>query len=410
MKKEQQNTITAIDLGCAKTCVVVAQTTETGLRYRAHGLAESRGSRKGVIVDLERSANSLKSAVEEAEAVGALDIEIATVGIAGSNIRGVNSHGGIAMSSGSSGRAREIGREDMRAAAERARAISLPEDRHVLHLLTQRYILDEQAGIHDPEGMMGSRLEVKVHVVTAMASATQNVITVVNRASVSVDDTVFEPLAAADAVLRADERELGICLIDIGAGSTDLVVFHDGSVVHTGSIPVGGDHFTNDIAVGLQTPLADAEKLKKLFGCAIVVRTPSLHEVEVPSVGDRPSRLMTQRALAEVLEPRARELFDLVRDHLRHAGVLQLCGAGAVLCGGGARLVSLMEVAEDALRRPVRLGYPVPIPGMPATLCEPEYACVMGMLYYAARRRAAKGEMQQGIRSRLRALLAISGG
>jgi cell division protein FtsA len=399
-----QHILTAIDVGCAKTTVVVAQTTETGLRYRAHGLVESHGLRKGVIVDLDKAAASVHRAVEEAEIAGGVNIESAVLGIAGAHIRGVNSQGGIALGT----RAREIEREDVRAAAERSRAITLPSGREVLHLLPQQYILDDQPGIHDPEGMMGSRLEVRVHVVTALASATQNVVTVLNRAGIAVEDKIFEPLAAADAVLRADERELGTCLIDIGAGSTDLIVLHNGSVVHTGSIPVGGDHFTNDIAVGLQTPLADAEKLKKLFGCAIVVRVPSSNEVEVPSLGDRPSRLMSQRMVAEVLEPRARELFDLVRDHLRQAGALELCGAGVVLCGGGARLLSLMEVAEDALRRPVRLAYPVPLPGMPSSLCEPEFACALGLLYYGARARAARGAYEQGIKHKIRSLFSMA--
>jgi cell division protein FtsA len=398
------NILTVIDVGCAKTTVVVAQTTETGLRYRAHGLIESHGLRKGVVVDLDKAVASVHHAVEEAEIAGAVNIESAVLGVAGAHMRGVNSQGGIALGL----RAREIEREDVRAAAERARAITLPADREVLHLLPQQYILDDQPGIHDPEGMIGSRLEVRVHVVTALASATQNIVTVLNRAGIAVEDKIFEPLAAADAVLRADERELGTCLIDIGAGSTDLIVFHDGSVVHTGSIPVGGDHFTNDIAVGLQTPLADAEKLKKLFGCAIVVRVPSSNEVEVPSVADRPSRLMSQRMVAEVLEPRARELFELVRDHLRQAGALELCGAGVVLCGGGARLVSLMEVAEDSLRRPVRLAYPVPLPGMPSSLCEPEFACALGLLYYGARARAARGAQEQGIKNKIRSLFSMA--
>lgn len=404
MGNPQHNILTAVDVGCAKTCVALAEATETGIRYRAHGMVESHGLRKGVIIDLEKATASAQRALAEAEAASGINIESAYIGVAGSHIRGVNSQGGISLGA----RAREIEHGDMRAAAERARAITLPADREVLHLLTQQYILDEQPGVLDPEGMMGSRLEVKVHVVTALASATQNVVTVLNRAGVAVEDKVFEPLAAADALLRGDERELGTCLIDIGAGSTDLIVFHDGCVVHTGSIPVGGDHFTNDIAVGLQTPIADAEKLKKLFGCAIVVRVPSSNEVEVPSLGDRPSRLMSQRAIAEILEPRARELFDIVRDHLRHAGVLDLCGAGAVLCGGGARLVCLMEVAEDALRRPVRMGFPVPLPGMPASLCEPEFATVLGLLYYGARARAARGQQEQGIKGRLKSLFAMA--
>src|SRR5437588_352421 len=301
MTKVQHNIVTAIDVGSAKTCAVVTQTTETGLKYRGHGICESRGSRKGVIVDLEKAIDSVQEAVEQAESTSGVAVEHAIVGVAGAHIRGVHSQGGILLGA----RPQEIGREEIRAAVDRARAFSLPPDRQVLHLLAQEYILDEQAGIRDPEGMMGTRLEVKVHVVTASASATQNVVTTLNRAGIHVDDTVFEPLACADAVLRADERELGVCLIDIGAGSTDLVVFHDGSVVHSAVVPVGGDHFTSDVALGLRTPLAEAEKIKKMFGCAIVVRIPSANEIEVPSVGERPSRLMSQRMLGGVLEPRA---------------------------------------------------------------------------------------------------------
>ncbi|MBV8206636.1 MAG: cell division protein FtsA [Acidobacteria bacterium] len=396
--------LTAIDAGCAKTCVVVAEAAETGLRYRSHGLAESHGSRKGVIVDLEQAAASVRHAVEMAERAGAVNLESAFLGTAGAHIRGVNSQGGIFLGA----YAREVQRADVRAAAERARTITLPAGREVLHLLPQQYIVDEQPGIQDPEGMVASRLEVKVHMVTALASAVQNAVTVVNRAGLEVEDKIFEPLAAADAVLRAEERELGTCLIDVGAGSTDLIVLHHGAVVHSGSIPVGGDHFTYDIAMGLQTPAVEAEKLKRMFGCAIVVRVPSCNEVEIPSPCDRPSRLVPQRMLAEILEPRARELFDLVARHLRMAGLLDLCAAGAVLCGGGARLVSIREVAEDALRCPVRLGYPVPLPGMPAALCEPEFACALGMLYYGARARAARGARPPALRERIRSLLAFT--
>ncbi len=227
-------------------------------------------------------------------------------------MRGVNSHGGISLGT----RPREIGRDEIKQAVDRARAIPLPADREILHLLPQEFILDDQAGVHDPLGMMAARLEVRVHMVTAATSATQNVITAVNRAGVHVDDTVFEPLAAADSVLRNDERELGVCLADIGAGSTELIVFQQGAVAYTGVIPVGGDHFTSDLSVGLCTPLAEAEKIKKIYGNAIVTLIPEGNEVEVPSVGDRPSRLMPQRLVAEILEPRARELFEMMRDSL----------------------------------------------------------------------------------------------
>src|SRR5690348_6651576 len=269
MGKQNQH-LTAIDLGSSKTGVLVAEMTETGVRYCAHGVCESRGSRKGLIVDLEKAAAAVQKAVEDAETLAGAPLERALVGVAGAHIRGLNSQGGISLGS----RAREITREDMRQAVERARAISLPPDRQILHLLPQEFILDEQAGVHEPTGMMGSRLEVKVHVITGAASATQNVVTTLNRAGIHVDDTVFEPLASADAVLRPDERELGVCLADIGAGSTDVVVFHEGAVVHTSVVPIGGDHFTNDVAVGLRTPLAEAEKIKRAFGCAVVTQIP----------------------------------------------------------------------------------------------------------------------------------------
>jgi cell division protein FtsA len=288
--------------------------------------------------------------------------------------------------------------------------VTLPEDREVLHLLPQEFILDDHNGIRDPAGMVGSKLEVQVHLATAASTATQNVVTAVNRAGIHVDDTVYEPLAAADAVLKADERELGVCLCDIGAGSTDIIVFFEGAVAHTGVVPIGGDHFTNDVAVGLRTPLAEAEKIKKLFGNAMVTRVPEGNEIEVPAVGDRPSRLMPQRLLAEILEPRAYELFEMLRDHLRQAGVFELCGAGTVLTGGAARLPSMAEVAENVVRKPSRIAHPSPISKMPASLAEPEFAVAVGLIFYGHRTRLARGPQEQGIGAKLKALFARRSG
>jgi len=285
----------------------------------------------------------------------------------------------------------------------------MPADREVLHLLPQEFIVDQQTGIRDPAGMLGSRLEVKVHLVTAAASASQNVVSALNRAGIHVDDTVFEGLACADSVLRADERELGVCLADIGAGSTDAVVFYEGAVAHTAVVPIGGDHFTNDVAVGLRTPLAEAEKIKRLFGCAMVTRIPEGNEIEVPSVGDRPSRLMPQRLLGEILEPRARELFEMLRDNLRHSGALELCGAGVVLTGGGARLAAMAEIADSVLRRPARVAAPVALARMPASLAAPEFAAAIGMIVYGHRERLARGIQEQGIGGKLKAFFAKKG-
>jgi len=405
MANQQANFLAVIDVGSAKTCALVAETTDNGLRYRGHGVAESRGSRKGVIVDLDKAVSSIQKAVETAEDVAGAPIEHALVGVAGSHIRGLNSHGGITFGT----RPREIAKEEIRMAVEKARAIQLPADREILHLLPQEFILDEQPGVHDPLGMMAARLEVRVHMVTSASSATQNVVTAVNRAGVHVDDTVFEPLACADSVLRADERDLGICLADIGAGSTEMAVFHQGAVAYTGVIPVGGDHFTSDLSVGLCTPVNEAEKLKKLYGNAIVTLIPEGNEVEVPSVGDRPSRLMPQRLLGEILEPRARELCEMLRDTLRQSGMFDACIAGVVLSGGGSRLPGLIDIAESVLRKSVRLSWPVPLAKMPTELAEPEYATALGMVYYGHRARVARGLQDGRWSSRLRAMFAKKG-
>jgi len=285
----------------------------------------------------------------------------------------------------------------------------LPADRQPLHLLPQEYIVDEQSGIQDPLGMIGKSLGVRVHVATASSSATQNVVTALNKAGIHVEDTIFEPLACAEAVLRSDERELGVCLADIGAGSTGLIVFQEGAVRHTGVVPLGGDHFTNDVAVGLRTPLADAEKIKKQFGCAVVTHIPEGNEIEVPSVGDKPSRLMGQRLLGEILEPRAHELFELVREHLRQAGVLDLCGAGLVLTGGGARLNGLLEVVDQVLRKPARVGGSGALAKLPVELLAPEYSAVLGMLLYAYRSRMVRGPQEQGLVAKLKAFFAWKG-
>jgi cell division protein FtsA len=405
MANQQANLLAVIDVGSAKTCALVAETTDNGLRYRGHGIAESRGSRKGVIVDLDKAVSSIQKAVETAEDVAGAPIEHALVGVAGSHVRGLNSHGGITFGT----RPREIAKEEIRMAVEKARAIQLPADREILHLLPQEFILDEQPGVHDPLGMMAARLEVRVHMVTSASSATQNVVTAVNRAGVHVDDTVFEPLACADSILRADERDLGVCLADIGAGSTEIAVFHEGAVAYTGVIPVGGDHFTSDLSVGLCTPVNEAEKLKKLYGNAIVTLIPEGNEVEVPSVGDRPSRLMAQRLLGEILEPRARELCEMLRDSLRQSGMFDICIAGVVLSGGGSRLPGLIDIAESVLRKSVRLSWPVPLAKMPTELAEPEYATALGMVYYGHRARVARGLQDGRWSSRLRAMFAKKG-
>ena len=405
MANQHEHLLTAIDVGSAKTCALAAEITDGGLRYRGHGVAESRGSRKGVIVDLDKAVGSIQKAVEQAEDAAGAPIEHAWLGIAGAHARGINSHGGLSFGA----RAREIGREELRAAVDKARAIPLPADREILHLLPQEFILDDQTGVHDPLGMMAARLEVRVHMITVASSAMQNVVTAVNRAGVHVDDTVFEPLACADAVLRVDERELGVCLADLGAGSTSLIVFQEGAVAHTAVIPIGGDHFTSDLSVGLCTPVAEAEKIKRLYGNAIVTLIPEGNEVEVPSVGDRPSRLISQRMVAEILEPRARELFEMMRDNLRHAGMFELVRGASCSPEADAGCPAYLRSQSRCYTGPCVWRGPRRWPR-----CHPRWrnrsiATALGMVFYGHRARLARGIQNDRWSSRLKAMFVGKG-
>jgi cell division protein FtsA len=399
------NLITVLDAGSAKICVLVAELTDGVLRYRGHGVEVSRGMRRGVIADLRPAAAAINAAALAAEKSARAPIETAVVGIGGPHVRGLNSHGGISMGS----RMKEITKEDVRAAVDRARSIGLGPDREVLHLLPQQFILDEQDGIHDPVGMVGSRLELNLHLSTCSGSASQSVVTCANKAGLEVVDTVYEGLAAAEAVLSADERELGVCLVDVGASSTELVVYFEGSVAHTSVLPIGGDHFTNDLAVGLHVSVEEAEQLKRTHGHCVVTSVPQLAEVEIGgdlSTGGQSARMVRQRFLAEILEPRAREMLTMLRDNLREGGVLEAMGAGCVFTGGGAMLAGLLDNAESLLRAPARIGYPVPLSRMPMELARPEFAAAIGLLLYTHRVQARKASEEQGLRQKLRSIFA----
>ena len=375
--------LVALDVGSTKTCAIISEATDGGAKFIAMGAAESKGLRKGLIANLSATAASIRRAVEEAEGVAGVPVERAIAGVAGGHIRGVNSRGGIAVGH----RARDVEREDIRRAVDAARSITLPEDRVVLHVLPQEFILDAQDNIRDPMGMVGHRLEVNVHLVTCSASAMQNLVSAVNQAGVEVADTVLEPLASAEACLTQDERELGSCLLDIGGGTTELVVFGNGMLRHAAAIPVGGDHFTNDLAVGLRTPIPEAERIKKEHGCAFAELLGDDQGIQIASVGDRPPRTVYARMLNEIIEPRAQELLSLVRDELQRGGFGAIIPAGLVLCGGGARLTGLAELAERIFHVPVRLAVPRGLEGMPEELSQPEYATVVGLLLYGARAR-----------------------
>ena len=399
MNQKPENLITVLDAGSAKSCVLVAEVADGVLRYRGHGIEVSKGMRKGLIAELGPAAEAINKAALTAERVAKAGIETCIVGIGGAHVKGINSRGGISMGS----RMREITREEVRAAVDRARSIALPPDREVLHLLPQEFILDDQPGIHDPIGMVGNKLEVNLHLSTCSGGVAQSVITCANRAGLEVTDTVYEGIASAEAVVTADERELGICLADIGASTTEMVVFFEGAVAHTAVLPLGGDHFTNDLAVGLHVTVEEAEELKRTYGNSVVTSVPQLNEIEI----DRAQpRMVRQRFLAEILEPRARELFTLMRDNLRQGGVLEALGAGCCLTGGGARLVGLQDSAESLLRVRVRVGGPVRMSRMPEELDGPEFACAVGMLLYTHRTQMRRANETQGIRAKLRGLFA----
>lgn len=372
------------------------------MKFLALGAAESKGWRKGQIVNLDLAASSIRRAVEAAENVLGMPVESALIGVAGGHVRGINGRGGITLGQ----RPRDIDREDVRRAVEAARNISLPEDREVLHVLPQEFFLDAQDSIRDATGMVGQRLEVNVHVVTASATATQNIVTAVNRAGVVVLDTVLEPLAAAESCLTQDERELGSCLLDIGGGTTELLVFTGGVVRHTAAIPIGGDHFTNDLAVGLRTPVPEAEKIKREYACAFREVLGGDRPIEIASVGDRPPRAVFTRTLCEIVEARALELLVLIRDELRRAGLDLLIPAGIVMTGGGSCLRGLVELAERVFALPVRLAAPRGLDGMTEEAARPEYAAAVGLVLYGARTRRLAPARPSGWTGKLKALFA----
>jgi len=401
MPAKTDSLIVVLDIGSAWTRVLAADVNEGVARYRGHGIVESAGMRKGLIGELGPASRAVRSASEQAERVARLNLVECAVGVGGPHIRGLNTNGGVGLGN----RMREITREDVRSAVDRARAIALPPDREILHLLPRQFILDEQPGIFDPVGMVGSRLEVDLHIATCSGSSMQSAVTCANRAGLEVSEVILESIAAAESTLSADERELGVCLLDIGAHSSDLVVFFEGAVAHTASVPIGGAHFTNDLAIGLQMPVAQAEELKRQYGNAVVTSVPQLAEIEIANPEPQMLRL---RMIAEILEPRARELMHYVKESLRQGGVVDALGAGCVLTGGGALLAGMLDVTESQLRVPARTGMPVRLSHMPGELVHPGFATTIGMLLYVQRTGAMRAAEDNSLRAKLRSLFAAS--
>ncbi len=377
----RDKTIVGLDIGSTKICTLIAAARNGSMESVGFGKVDSKGLKKGVVVNLEATVEAIKRSVHEAEIMAGSEVDEVFVGLAGPHIRSFNSKGAILISNQS----REITREDVRRVIETARAVALAPDREIIHIIPQEFVVDDQEGIGDPLGMVGTRLEVNVHIVTSSVTAAQNIVTAVNRSGLEVADTVLEPIAGGEATLSDDEKELGCVLIDIGGGKTNVAVYHHGAVRHTVVLPIGSDHFTNDIAVGLRTPIPEAERLKKEFGCVLASMTDEEMTIEYTGVGSRQTRTIGQRILSDVLQPRAEEIVHFVRDEIRGAGYERQAGAGAVLTGGGALLKGIPELTEELLDLPVRLGLPEDFSD--GRFSDTEYATVVGLVVYGQRRR-----------------------
>ena len=384
-KRDEKDLIVGLDIGTSKVVAIVCEITQDDkIEIVGIGSHPSRGLKKGVVVNIESTVQSIQRAVEEAELMAGCEIHSVFAGIAGSHIRSLNSHGIVAI------RDNEITASDVERVIDAARAVAIPADQKILHILPQEFIIDNQEGIKEPIGMSGVRLEAKVHMVTGAVSAAQNIIKCVRRCGLEVDDIILEQLASSLAVLTEDEKDLGICLVDIGGGTTDIAVFTDGSIRHTAVIPIAGDQVTNDIAVALRTPTQYAEDIKVKYGCALTQLAHPEETIEVPSVGERAARRLARQTLAEVIEPRYEELFTLIQAELRRSGFEDLIAAGVVLTGGSSKMEGVIELAEEIFHAPVRLGIPQYVAGLADVVKNPIHATGVGLLLYGHQQRYVK--------------------
>ena len=378
--------VVGLDVGTTKICAVIGEPKAGGsLDIVGVGNAPSRGLRRGVVVNIDSTVEAIKQAVAEAEQMAGVEVAGVYAGIAGGHVRSLNSRGVTAVT----GREREVSAADVERAVDAARAINVPQDREIIHVLPQTFMVDDADGVREPVGMSGVRLEVECHIVTAAVTSVQNVVRSVNRAGLTVLDVVLEPIASAEAVLFPDEKELGVVLIDIGGGTTDMALFRDGAVWHTAVLPLGGDHITNDVAVGLRTPMADAEALKKRYGCALTSLVPAEETVDVPSVGGRKPRELSRQVLSEIIQPRVEEIFTLVAQGLAKAGFQDAATAGIVVTGGSSIMEGVPELAEVVFEQPVRRGMPAEVGGLAQVVRSPIYATGVGLALYGARRQAS---------------------
>jgi cell division protein FtsA len=390
---KQSNLVVGLDIGTTKICVIVGEVTEGGIDIVGIGSHPSKGLRKGVVVNIDSTVNSIQKALEEAELMAGCQISRVFAGIAGGHIKGFNSHGVIAIKDG------EVTEQDVRRVIDAAKAVSIPMDREVIHVIPQEFIVDDQDGIMDPLGMSGVRLEAKVHIVTGAVTSAQNIIRSAHRAGLDVVDIALQQLASSEATLAPDEKELGVALVDIGGGTTDIAVFHSGSLKHTAVLAVGGNHITSDIAVGLRTPMVEAERIKRRYGCALTSRIQKDETIEVPSVGGRKPRVLSRQILGEIIEPRVQEIFELVHGELMEEGYDSLITSGVVLTGGAVIMDGMTELAEQVFDVPVRRGIPRGIGGLVDVVSSPMYATGVGLVIYGSRHPAIEGRFKVGDRN-----------
>lgn len=382
MAKKERDTICGLDIGTTKICCVIAEISDSGkLDIIGIGTSPSKGLNKGVVVNIESTVESIRGAVEEAELMAGVQVESAFVGIAGGHIKGFNSHGIIAVKN------REVTDLDKERVIEAAKAVAIPMDREVIHVIPQQFILDHQNGIREPRGMSGIRLEARIHIITGAVSSAANIVRSVNKAGLDVDDIIVEQLASAEAVLDADERDLGVALVDIGGGTADLALFSEDSVKYTSVIAVGGNHITSDLAIGLRTPQAEAEKIKRKHGCAVAAMVKSGELVEIPSMGGREPRVIKRDVLCEIIEPRVEEMFQMIYRDLEASGYLSIIPSGLVITGGAAMLEGMPEVAERVFGLPVRRGNPKGVGGLVDVVNSPQYATAVGLLQFGMKLR-----------------------
>lgn len=375
--------IVGLDIGTTKICAVIGEPTPAGVDIVGIGAHPSTGLRKGVVVNIEQTVQSIKKAIEEAELMAGCEIRSCYAGIAGSHIKGFNSHGVIAVKGG------EVTQKDIERVIDAAKAVAIPPDREVIHILPQEFVVDDQRRIHDPLGMSGVRLEVKVHIVTGAVTSAQNIVRSCHRAGLDVSDIVLESLASSKAVLTEEEREIGVALVDLGGGTSDLAVFAGNAIKHTAVLALGGANLTSDIAFGLRTPMVAAEKIKVKYGCAMaeMVRPDDL--IEVPSVGGRDARQLSRQVLAEICEPRVEEVLNLIDQELIRSGFKNQIGAGVVLTGGTSLIEGMQELAEQIFGLPTRIGYPHGVGGLRDVVASPKYATAVGLLVYGAEKEGA---------------------